>query len=92
MNATMESRRSPAPPLGFVVGAASTLVVTLGIMYVLLHPPMNEYGPTASFLAITATISVAAGYGAYRLGWVSRAPRISWALLSGYALSSVLTF
>ena len=62
------------------------------MMYLLLHPPMNEFVPTALFLAITATISVGTGYGAYRLGWISRSPRISWVLLSGYALSSILTF
>jgi signal transduction histidine kinase len=46
----------------------------------------------ASFLSITAVVSVAAGYGAYRMGWINRSPRVSWTLLGGYALSSVLTF
>jgi signal transduction histidine kinase len=46
----------------------------------------------ALFLTITAILSIAAGYGAYRLGWIHHAPRISWVLLGGYALASVLTF
>ena len=33
-----------------------------------------------------------AGYSAYRLGWVSRTPRIIWTLVGGYALASLLTF
>jgi signal transduction histidine kinase len=32
------------------------------------------------------------GYGAYRLDWISHSPHISWVLLGGYGLSSVLTF
>jgi signal transduction histidine kinase len=44
------------------------------------------------FLSITALISGLAGYGAYRLGWMDRSPTLRWALLAGYALSSVLTF
>ena len=44
------------------------------------------------FLAITALISSLAGYGAYRLGWLTFSPTLRWTLLAGYALSSVLTF
>ena len=44
------------------------------------------------FLSITAVISIAAGYIAYRSGLAQRAPHISWLLLGGYALASVLTF
>jgi signal transduction histidine kinase len=57
-----------------------------------MHPPMSEIGAMAAFLTVTAVVSVAAGYGAYRTGWISRSPHISWTLLAGYALSSVLTF
>jgi signal transduction histidine kinase len=46
----------------------------------------------ALLLAITAVISCAAGYIAYRLGWLTLSPTIRWTLLAGYALSSVLTF
>ena len=35
----------------------------------------------------TATISVAAGYAAYRFGWLRNAPHIGWSLLAGYALA-----
>ncbi len=38
---------------------------------------------------VTTTL---AGYGAYRAGWIYRSPRITWTLLGGYALASILTF
>ncbi len=85
-------RRSLSLPLLFVGGVALTLVVALWIFYLLMRPPMGDMGAMASFLMITAVISVAAGYGAYRLGWIHRSPRVSWTLLGGYALSSLLTF
>ena len=46
----------------------------------------------AIFLSITALVSSLAGYGAYRLGWLTFSPTLRWTLLAGYALSSVLTF
>jgi signal transduction histidine kinase len=73
-------------------GVALAVILSLGIFYLLMSPPMDEVGLMALFLTITAMISVAAGYGAYRLGWISRSPRIRLTLLGGYALSSLLTF
>ncbi len=92
MDRIIAQRRSLRLPLLFAGGVVLTLALALGIFYVLMHPPMNEIGAMASFLTITAVISVAAGHGAYRLGWINRSPHVSWTLLGGYALSSVLTF
>jgi signal transduction histidine kinase len=86
------NRRAPSLPLLFVGGVALTLTLALWIFYLLMHPPRGDMGAMASFLLITAVISAAAGYAAYRLGWINRSPRVSWTLLGGYALSSVLTF
>jgi signal transduction histidine kinase len=85
-------RRSLPLPLLFIGGVALTLALALWIFYLLMRPPMSDLGATASFLMITSVISAAAGYGAYRSGWINRSPRVSWTLLGGYALSSVLTF
>ncbi len=79
-------------PALFAGGVVLAVVLALAIFYLLMHPPMSEFGAMAAFLSITAVISVAAGYGAYRLGWISRSPHVSWTLLGGYALSSLLTF
>ncbi len=92
MESTVEVRRSLAPHLGFVGGIALTLAVALAIFFLLMQPPVDELGLMALFLAATAVLSLAAGYGAYRLGWIHHSPRISWVLLGGYALASVLTF
>jgi signal transduction histidine kinase len=92
MTTKTESHRSPTPHLRFLGGVALTLALALGIFFLLMRPPMGELGLMALFLAITAVISVAAGYGAYRLGWIHHAPRISWVLLGGYVLASILTF
>jgi signal transduction histidine kinase len=92
METTVEYRRSLVPHLRFIGGVALTLALALGIFFLLMQPPMRELGLMALFLAVTAVISVAAGYGAYRLGWINHSPRISWVLLGGYALASVLTF
>ena len=92
METTIPNRRSPIRHLRFLGGVALTLAIALGIFFLLMQPPMDELGLMALFLAITAIISVAAGYGAYRLGWINHSPHISWVLLGGYALASVLTF
>jgi signal transduction histidine kinase len=84
-------RRSLSLPL-LLAGVALTLAIALWIFYLLMRPPMGDMGAMTSFLMITAVISVAAGYGAYRLGWINRSPRVSWTLLGSYALSSLLTF
>jgi signal transduction histidine kinase len=71
---------------------ALTLALALVIFFLLMQPPAAELGLMALFLTITAILSITAGYGAYRLGWIHHSPRISWVLLGGYALASVLTF
>jgi len=56
-----------------------------------MQPSVKDVGLLVAYLSITAALSIAAGHGAYLSGWMTRAPRLSWALLGGYALSSVLT-
>ena len=92
MNSTMTRYRTLSLPLLFAGGVALTVALALLIFYLLMKPPVGEIGAMAVFLTITAVVSVAAGYGAYRMGWISRSPHISWTLLGGYALSSILTF
>ena len=92
METMITNDRSPIRHVRFLGGVALTLAIALGIFFLLMQPPMDELGLMALFLAITAIVSVAAGYGAYRLGWIHHSPHISWVLLGGYALASVLTF
>ncbi|MEJ2733575.1 MAG: HAMP domain-containing sensor histidine kinase [Anaerolineae bacterium] len=92
METIVEVRRSLDPRLGFIGGIVLTLALALAIFFLLMQPAVDELGLMALFLAATAVISVTAGYGAYRLGWIHHSRRISWALLGGYALASLLTF
>jgi signal transduction histidine kinase len=92
METPIEPRRSLTPHLRFIAGVAITLALALAIFFLLMNPPAQELGLMALFLAITAAVSVAVGYTAYRLGWIHHSPRISWVLLGGYALASLLTF
>ncbi len=78
--------------LRYTLGVLVILLVSLGIFKVLMSPSRSELGLMALFLAITAVVSSAIGYGAYRLGWLSLSPALRWTLLAGYALSSLLTF
>ncbi len=91
----MESIADPRRPslhVRFLGGVALTLALALAIFFLVMQPPARDLGLMALFLAITATVSVGIGYGAYRLGWINHSPHISWVLLGGYALASILTF
>ena len=92
MEATAKYSRSSVPHLRFVGGVILTLALALAVFFLVMQPPVRDLRLMALFLAITAAISVAAGYGAYRLRWIDRSPRISWVLAGGYALASLLTF
>ncbi len=87
---SLPSRRTL--PLRFVAGVILTLAVALLVFVWVMSPPSGELQAMALFLSITALISVLAGYGAYRLGWLSRSPSLRWTLLAGYGLATVLTF
>ncbi len=76
----------------FAAGIVIVALISLGFFYWLMRPPMSDLGLMALFLTITAVISILAGYGAYRLGWLERAPSLRWTLSGTYALASLLTF
>lgn len=79
-------------PLQLVISILLVLLVSLALFNALMRPPASELEHMAVFLAFTATISLLAGYGAYRLGWFERAPSLRWMLLGTYVLAILLTF
>ena len=89
---TSSRSQNPRLTLRFILGVAITFALALAIFYFLMRPSRFEMGAMALFLSITAGLSILAGYIAYRAGWINRSPRITWTLLGGYALASVLTF
>lgn len=80
------------PILRFLSGIILASTVTMTIFWLVMQPPLAEVRLMLLFLSITALISTLAGYTAYRLKLFSRFPRLIWALLAGYTLSSGLTF
>ena len=87
---------SPSSNLGSILrllgGILVIVLISLGIFYFIMQPPMTDLGYMAQFLSITALISGLAGYAAYRFRWLERAPALRWSLVGGYALASLLTF
>jgi signal transduction histidine kinase len=82
----------PTLPLRYAIGVLVVMFTTLLIFWVMMQPPLNELGWMAVYLSGTALFSIILGYIAYRTGWLNMAPNLRWALLGGYALSSLLTF
>ncbi len=78
--------------LRFIAGVALAVALAMVVFTLVMQPPSSDFRAMALFLTITAVISIVVGYAAYRLGWLSRLPRLSWSLLAGYALAAVLTF
>ena len=74
------------------MGTVLVLAISLAVFKLMMAPPLAELELMALFLSITAVISSAAAYAAYRLGWLAASPTIRWTLLAGYGLASVLTF
>jgi signal transduction histidine kinase len=79
-------------PARFAIGILLIVAASLVIFKMMMAPPLAEMGLMAIFLGLTALASALAGYGAYRLGWLTRSSSMRWTLLGGYALSSLLTF
>lgn len=86
------ARLRPPRALIFTSGIAVIVLISLGIFYWLMRPPLNDLEHMAQFLSITAAISILIGYGAYRSNWLERAPSLRWVLLGTYILASLLTF
>lgn len=85
-------QKSTSRSLQLAIGILAVLLLSLIIFYWLMRPPMGDVEHMAQFLALTAIISIFAGYGAYRLGWLERAPSLRWMLSGTYILASLLTF
>jgi len=75
-----------------IAGAALVLLLSLLVFSLAMRPAAGDFGLMATFLTVTAVISMVAGYAAVRMSWIRRSPHLRWTLLAGYALSSLLTF
>jgi signal transduction histidine kinase len=84
--------RAGSLPIRYALGVILIVALSLLLFNTLMRPASTDLGLMALFLSVTAVVSILAGYGAYRLGWMNRSPALRWTLLGGYALSSLLTF
>jgi signal transduction histidine kinase len=92
-SSTIRAARQPWTLLARFLGIiALTVALTLLIFAWIMQPPWVEFQGMMLFLSATAVISLLLSFGAYQLGWLRRSPSLRWTLLSGYALSSLLTF
>ena len=78
--------------LFFASTIAVVLLISLVIFYLLMRPTLGDLKHMAQFLAITAVISIAIGYGAYRFNWLEFASSLRWVLIGSYVIASLLTF
>ena len=77
--------------LRMILGGSLVLVLSLTGFYLAMRPSSTEFGLMALFLGITSLVTILAGFGAYRLGWMSQTPSIVLTLMGTYILSSLLT-
>jgi two-component system sensor histidine kinase BaeS len=78
--------------LVFVGGVTLAVVAGLAAFYIVMRPSGDELLSMTVFLGVTAVVSVAAGYAAYRVGWFKRSPRLVWTLVGGYLLAVAIVF
>lgn len=76
----------------FILGVTIAFGATLLVGNALLNPDAEQFRTMAFFLGMTAAASVALAYVLHRTGLFRYAPRLSFALMAGYILSSLLTF
>ena len=88
----MDSRKTrKTRTLRMILAGGLVLVLSLAGFYLAMRPSSTEFGLMALFLGITSLVTILAGFGAYRLGWMSQTPSIVFALMGTYILSSLLT-
>jgi len=78
-------------PSTYIIAILFALVVTLGLIQVVMHPPTSDLVTLAIYLSITGLVSAVFGFISLRLGWWRRLPRLSYALILGYILAGALT-
>jgi len=88
----MGQKKPPLSFLRFLAGVIPVFVLALVLFCLFMEPGAEELALMLGLMGATALVSVLSAYAAYRLGWISRYPRIHWALMSGYALSGLLVF
>ncbi len=85
-------QQSSIGPGRFAVSVLLPLIVGLGLFYLTMNPPISDFSAMMELMLLTTVLSLVVAFVAYRLGWISRSPRLHWSLLAVYALAGVLVF
>ena len=84
------ARRGGTSWLVLGAGVLTGLVLVAVITTLLMQPPLAELATLIGTLAVTAVVSLAAGYFLYRRGW-ARSPSLMFTLVLAYVWAAVLT-
>jgi signal transduction histidine kinase len=76
----------------FVPGVLLFFGLALVLFYFLMQPPLADFAVMTRLMSFTALVSIVLTYGAYRLGWINRSPRLRLTLMIGIGLSGLLIF
>jgi signal transduction histidine kinase len=76
----------------FLRGPIFAIVLGLVVFFILMRPPVKDFGLMVLFMSLTALLSILLAYAAYRIGWIHRSPRLHWTIMAGYAFSGLLVF
>ena len=82
----------PALLIRFLSSFLLPLAVGLALFVLLMHPQLKDFALMLTLMSVTAFISVAGAYTAYRMGWIYRSPGIRWTLMLGYLLAGLVVF
>lgn len=74
----------------FVIGILFALEASLAILYFSLKIPLANFVFIATIMSLTAVLSLALVYIAYRLGWIYRFRQLRWIILGGYGISMLV--
>jgi signal transduction histidine kinase len=77
--------------LTYLLNILLILAFTLGLIYLVMHPPMGDLVSLAGLLAITGLISGVVGFLSHRMGWWRYVPKLAQALALSYLLAAGLT-
>lgn len=88
----MANNKKPSRIISFVISIAAVLILTIILIQVIMSPSLDDLMYLLIVLSLTSLVSTILGFGSYKLGWWKRLPRISYALILGYILSSGLIF
>jgi signal transduction histidine kinase len=73
-------------------GPLLALVLGLGLFYLVMRPPMKEFGFMVQLMSFTALLSIVLAFISYRAGWIDHSPRLEWTFTAAYAFSGLLVF